>query len=86
MLDRFKIDVHVNSLGNFAAVGILWYDSECTAPNPNLDKVMYITPPNIIEHIFGITFARKVEVAKSIVTKKAIKHLRINLELNKELD
>ena len=83
MLSKYEIEVHINSLGNFAAIGILWFDDSCSAPF--LDKEMYISPPNIIERILGITFERKVEIAKTILAKKANKHLEQNKKLNKAL-
>ena len=75
MLSKFEIDVSFNSLGNFATVGILWYDTECITPAPWLYTAKYIHPPNIIERIFGVTFADKVAKAKVALNKKANKHL-----------
>ena len=85
MLSKYEIEVHINSLGNFAAIGILWFDDSCSAPAPFLDKEMYISPPNIIERILGVTFERKLERAKTILAKKANKHLEQNKKLNKAL-
>ena len=85
MLSKYEIEVHINSLGNFATIGILWFDDSCSAPAPFLDKEMYISPPNIIERILGITFERKVERAKTHLSRKAFKHLNQNIKLNKVL-
>ena len=87
-LERFEINVgSVNPYGNFVTVSILWHDSECPAPDPfwhDKDNI-FVTTPNIIERLLGITFATKLNRAKLKLKKRATEHLQINLKFEQSL-
>lgn len=87
-LDHYEIRVgDVNTLGNFVIVSILWYTTRNEPPNPstNPDNEIFVTAPNMIERLFGLTFPRKVEAARKILQKRAERHLRQYQQLQSSL-